>query len=184
MLISLHKQATYHCPAGDCVAICREGTPRARAEIQASTEPAWVLADRYGTTEQTVYKWRHRDSVSDRSHTPHRLQTTLTPTARPAPLGAVCTANHERGRRRSWQYRCAPAFCCRSMICWRSPLSLGPMAFQGSLREFLNPDASRSGLDRCLRRHGVSNLRDLRAKAPDQRISRSRRTSRGLCIST
>jgi hypothetical protein len=34
------------------------------------------------------------------------------------------------------------------------------------LREFLNPDVSRSGLDRCLRRHGVGNLRDLQAKAP------------------
>jgi hypothetical protein len=32
-----------------------------------------------GTTEQTVYKWRHRDSVHDRSHTPHPLQTTLSP---------------------------------------------------------------------------------------------------------
>jgi len=30
-------------------------------------------------TPQTVYKWRKRDSVEDRSHTPHRLQTTLTP---------------------------------------------------------------------------------------------------------
>ena len=33
------------------------------------------------------------------------------------------------------------------------------------VREFLNPNASRSGLDRCLRRHGVGNLRDLKAKA-------------------
>jgi len=33
------------------------------------------------------------------------------------------------------------------------------------VREFLNPDASRSGLDRCLRRHGVGNLRDLKVKA-------------------
>ena len=32
------------------------------------------------------------------------------------------------------------------------------------VREFLNPNASRSGLDRCLRRHGVGNLRDLQAK--------------------
>ena len=32
------------------------------------------------------------------------------------------------------------------------------------VREFLNPDVSRSGLDRCLRRHGVGNLRDLQAK--------------------
>ena len=29
------------------------------------------------------------------------------------------------------------------------------------LREFLNPAVSRSGLDRCLRRHGVGSLRDL-----------------------
>jgi hypothetical protein len=33
------------------------------------------------------------------------------------------------------------------------------------VREFLNPDVSRSGLDRCLRRHRVGNLRDLQAKA-------------------
>ena len=65
MLISLHKQATT--------------TPRIRAEIQANTEPAWVLAERFGTTEQTIWKWRKRDSVQDRSHTPHHLQTTLTP---------------------------------------------------------------------------------------------------------
>ena len=35
-------------------------------------------------------------------------------------------------------------------------------------REFLNPDVSRSGLDRCLRRHGVSNLNALRPKTPAQ----------------
>ena len=65
MLIHLHKQATT--------------TPKVRAAIQLSGEPAWVLAERFGTTEQTIYKWRHRDSTADRSHTPHRLQTTLTP---------------------------------------------------------------------------------------------------------
>jgi len=64
MLIHLHKQATT--------------TPKVRAAIQASDEPASVLAERFGTTEQTVYKSRHRDSVNDRSHTPHELQTTLT----------------------------------------------------------------------------------------------------------
>jgi len=50
-----------------------------RAAIEASDEPASALAERFGITEQTVYKWKHRDSVHDRSHTPHRLQTTLTP---------------------------------------------------------------------------------------------------------
>ncbi len=29
-------------------------------------------------------------------------------------------------------------------------------------REFIHPDVSRSGLDRCLRRHGLGNLRKLR----------------------
>ncbi len=65
MLISLHKQATT--------------APKIRAAIQTSTEPAWKVAERYGISEQTVWKWRGRNSVEDRSHTPHRLQTTLTP---------------------------------------------------------------------------------------------------------
>ena len=54
-------------------------TPKVRAAIQTSGEPASTLAERFGTTEQTVCKWKHRDSVHDRSHTPHHLQTTLTP---------------------------------------------------------------------------------------------------------
>ena len=33
------------------------------------------------------------------------------------------------------------------------------------VREFLNPEVSRSGLDRCLRRHGVGDLRDLQAQS-------------------
>ncbi len=37
-------------------------------------------------------------------------------------------------------------------------------------REFIHPEVSRSGLDRCLRRHGVSNLRPCchRKKAPSR----------------
>lgn len=46
------------------------------------------------------------------------------------------------------------------------------------VREILNPEAARSGLDRCLRRHGVGNLRDLQAKAPSTRRSRPMR----LCM--
>ena len=72
MLIHLHKQATT--------------TSKVRGAIDASDEPASVLAESFGTTEQTVYKWRHRSSVHDRRHTPHRLQamphrlqTTLNP---------------------------------------------------------------------------------------------------------
>jgi transposase InsO family protein len=120
MLIHLHKQATT--------------TPKVRAAIQASDEPASVLAERFGTTEQTIYKWRHRDSVLDRSHTAHRLQTTLTPAQE-----AVAVA-------------------------LRKTLLVSLDDLLAVVREFLNPDVSRSGLDRCLRRHGVGNLRDLKVK--------------------
>jgi hypothetical protein len=50
MLISLHKQATT--------------APKIRAAIQASDEPAWLVAERYGISEQTVWKWRSRDDVN------------------------------------------------------------------------------------------------------------------------
>ena len=50
-----------------------------RAAVQASDDAGTALAKRFGVTAQTIYKWRKRDSVEDRSHTPHRLQTTLTP---------------------------------------------------------------------------------------------------------
>jgi transposase-like protein len=87
MLIHLHKQATT--------------TPKVRAVIQASDAPASVLAERFGTTEQTVYKWKHRNSVHDRSHTPHRLQTTLTPA------------------QEAVRWFCAKHCWCRSTTCWR-----------------------------------------------------------------
>ena len=43
-------------------------------------------------------------------------------------------------------------------------VSLGDLLAE--VREFLNPDVARSGSDRCLRRHSVSNLRDLKAITP------------------
>ena len=121
MLISLHKQATT--------------TPKVRAAIRASDEPAWVLAERHGISEQTVWKWRKRDDVQDRSHTPHRLQTTLTPAQE------------------------AVAVALRTMLL----LPLDDLL--AVVREFVNPNVSRSGLDSCLRRHGVGNLREHKPKA-------------------
>jgi transposase InsO family protein len=106
-----------------------------RAAIRASDEPAWVLAERHGISEQTVWKWRKRGDVQDRSHTPHRLQTTLTPAQE------------------------AVAVALRTMLL----LPLDDLL--AVVREFVNPNVSRSGLDRCLRRHGVGNLRELKPKA-------------------
>jgi hypothetical protein len=72
--------------------------------------------------------------VNDRSHTAHRLQTTLTPAQE-----AVAVA-------------------------LRKTLLVSLDDLLAVVRGFLNPDVSRSGLDRCLRRHGIGNLRDLKAR--------------------
>ena len=68
------------------------------------------------------------------ANTPHRLQTTLTPAQE-----AVAVA-------------------------LRKTLLVSLDDLLAVVREFLNPNVSRSGLDRCLRRHGVGRLRDLKAK--------------------
>src|SRR3546814_7949898 len=50
-------------------------TPAVRAEIARSTEPASVVAKRYGISDETVRKWRKRgeQAVQDRSSRPKRL---------------------------------------------------------------------------------------------------------------
>ena len=50
----------------------------ARQRLSGSSEPAAVLAIRYGVSEETARKGKRRDSVQDLSATPHNLQTTLT----------------------------------------------------------------------------------------------------------
>ena len=122
MLIHLQKQATT--------------TPKVRAAIQESGDVGTVLSERFGVTPQTIYKWRKRDGVKDLSHTPHRLQTTLTPAQE------------------------AIALILRQKLL----VSLDDLL--AVVREFLKPNVSRSGLDRYLRRHSVGNLRDLKARTP------------------
>lgn len=106
-------------------------TPAVRAEIAASQEPVSVLARRYNVTEATIRKWRLRDEFHDRPHTAHHLQTRLTPAQE-----AIA-------------------------VYLRQNLLLSLDDLLAVVREFLCPNVSRSGLDRCLRRHGVGNLRDL-----------------------
>jgi transposase InsO family protein len=106
-------------------------TPKTRAYIQQSPASARVLARELGVTVDTVRRWRKRSDVHDASHTPHRLPTTLTPAQE-----AVA-------------------------VQLRQTLLLPLDDLLVVVREFLNPAASRSGLDRCLRRHGVAKLVDL-----------------------
>ena len=124
MMIALHKRA--------------RTTPAIRAEIAASTESAKALACRFGVSEATIYKWKSRQSVQDRSHTAHRLQTTLT--------SAQETI----------------------VVHLRRTLLLPLDDLLAVTREFLCPDVSRSGLDRCLRRHGVGNLHALKPATPQE----------------
>ena len=106
-------------------------TPKIRAEIQAAPPSVSnaALARRFGVTKATVAKWRRRDQVHDGSHRPHRLNTTLTE-AQEAVVVAV-----------------------------RELLLLPLDDLLVVAWEFLNPNLSRSALDRCLRRHGVNNLK-------------------------
>ena len=95
-----------------------------------------MLAGRYGVMLDTIYRWRWRTSSEDRSHTAHQLATTLT-----SAQDAV-------------------------VVELRHMLLLPLEGLLAVTREFLNPAVSRSGLDRCLRRRGVSNLYALRPKIP------------------
>ena len=117
MIVKLHKQA--------------RTTPAIRKEIQQASGTLAELAARYHVTVDTIRKWKHRESVEDRPHTAHRLQTTLTPAQE------------------------------RIAVELRKILRPGLDDLLVVVREFLNPAVSRSGLDRCLRRHGVGSLRDL-----------------------
>jgi transposase-like protein len=106
-------------------------TPKTRRYIQQSDKTNKALAQQFGISIDTVRRWRKRDEVHDRSHTAHQLQTTLTDAQE-----AV-------------------------VVELRRTLLLPLDDLLVITREFLNPDVSRSGLDRCLRRHGISRLTDL-----------------------
>ena len=113
-------------------------TPRTRAEIKASPASAAVLAERYNVTVATARKWKAREDTHDRSHRPHTLCTTLTPA----------------------QEALAVELRRTLLLPLDDLLSL--------TREFINSAVSRSGLDRCLRRHGVSDLKALQPEVEGQ----------------
>jgi hypothetical protein len=105
-----------------------------REEIKNSTLPQAELARLYNVTRQTTRKWQGRDSPADGSHCPKTLDTTLTPEQELV------------------------------VVELRTTLLLPADDLLAGTREFINPAVSRAGLGRCLRRHGVSDLRDLVAQ--------------------
>ena len=52
-------------------------TPKTRAYIQRSRKSVAQLADELGVSETTIYRWRDRTTVEDRSHRPKNLVTSL-----------------------------------------------------------------------------------------------------------
>jgi transposase InsO family protein len=118
-------------------------TPKTRAYIQSSQAPERKLAAELGISVGTVRSWRGRTSVEDRSHTPHRLRTTLN-----AAQEAV-------------------------VIELRRTLLLPLDDLLVVTREFIHAKASRSGLNRCLRRHGVGDLHALMPQDPTEPITKT-----------
>ena len=108
-------------------------TPAIRLELQSQPESVSdrELAEAYYLNRHTVAKWHQREGVEDASHHPQRLHATLS-----AAQEAV-------------------------VVALRETLLLSLDDLLAVTREFIHPEVSRSGLDRCLCRHGVSNLKAL-----------------------
>ena len=82
-------------------------------------------------SESTVRKWRQRESMSDASHVPKQLNTTLS---------------------EAQEY---------VVVELRTRLLLSLDELLLVCKQFINPHVSRAGLQRCLKRHGVSRLADM-----------------------
>jgi transposase InsO family protein len=102
-----------------------------REEIRASTLSQAALARLYNVTRKTIRKWQGRETPVDGSHCPNKMYTTLTPAQE------------------------------LIVVELRKTLLLPTDDLLAVTREFINPAVSRAGLGRCLRRHRVSDLRDL-----------------------
>jgi transposase-like protein len=101
-------------------------TPKSRAYIQHSRAAVAVLADELGVSETTVRRWRSRATVTDRSHTPKRLTTSLSPLEE----ALVCEL--------------------------RTRLVLPLDDITEVMRRCLNGKLSRSAIHRCLKRHSLN----------------------------
>lgn len=108
-------------------------TPEMRAFIHESDLPTAVLARLLKVSEATVRKWRKRQSIADGSHKPKQLNTTLS---------------------EAQEY---------VVIELRTRLLLSLDELLAVCRQFINPNVSRAGLQRCLKRHGVSKLADMQS---------------------
>jgi transposase len=101
-------------------------TPKTRSYIQGSKKSVAKLAAELGVSETTIYRWRDRTTVEDRSHRPKNLVTSLSPVEE----RAVCEL--------------------------RTSLQLPLDDIVEVMRRCINGKLSRSAIHRCLQRNGVS----------------------------
>jgi hypothetical protein len=101
-------------------------TPRTRAYLQKSSASNSALARELGLHSRTVARWKGCQDVADRSTRPQRLATTMT----------------------AWEEGL--------IVALRRGLALPLDDILEAMRRCLNPKLSRSGIHRCLQRHGLS----------------------------
>ena len=101
-------------------------TPKTRAYIQRSAGSVSQVARELGVSEPTVARWRSRAEVSDRSHRPHHIATTMTPLEESLAVEL------------------------------RTSVGLPLDDIVEVLRRCVNTKLSRSQIHRCLQRYGVS----------------------------
>jgi len=106
-------------------------TSEMRAFIHESDLPTAVLARLLKISESTVRKWRKREVLTDASHVPKQLNTTLS---------------------EAQEY---------VVVELRTRLLLSLDELLAVCKQFINVNVSRAGLQRCLKRHGVSRLADM-----------------------
>lgn len=106
-------------------------TPEMRAFIHESDLPTAVLSRLLKVSESTIRKWRKRESHNDASHVPKQLNTTLS---------------------EAQEY---------VVVELRTRLLLSLDEVLAVCKQFINANVSRAGLQRCLKRHGVSRLTDM-----------------------
>jgi transposase len=115
-------------------------TPKIRQEIKDSGLSDREAAKVFNITRATAAKWIKRDDVQDRSHRAHTLHTTL-------------SAGQEA-----------------IVLSLRQTLYLPLDDLLYITRQYINVDASRSGLARLLKREGMARLEDVIPTAEGEKI--------------
>lgn len=116
-------------------------TPKIRQEIKDSGLSDREAAKVFNITRATAAKWLKRDDVQDRSHRAHTLHTTL-------------SAAQEL-----------------VVLSLRQTLYLPLDDLLYITRQYINPDVSRSGIARLLKREGMARLEDVIPKVEGETIT-------------